>query len=621
MSASTLNQARQALVDISNGEIVRRLLLLAWNYRAGCLRAIGLQNLLLAISLANLGLTGVAIDYLRQRLDAGGRPPRWPFGLSPPADWPPLRVIILVALAIILLAVCRAVITYLASVTQARLVQQGIVVDLRARVYDKLQRMSFRFFDDNTSGTLINRVTSDVQAVRLFVDGVVIQTTILLISVTFYTLYMLRIHAGLTLAALAVLPFLWLASWLFSRTVRPAYQRSRELNDTMVLKVGESIQGMHAIKGFVREPLQMQEFVEASRQVRDQKRRIFWLVSTYSPAVNLLSELGVLIVLGYGGWLVIGDRLALGTGLVVFVGLMQRLATQINAISSIADNVQQSQAAARRVFEILDAPPEVASPTRPLSPPTLAGAIRFDRVCFEYALGEPVLADLDFTVQPGQCVGILGTTGAGKSTLLSLIPRFYDVTGGQLLIDGVDVRRLSLDLLRRQIGLVFQESFLFSNTVAANLAFGHPQATREQIEKAARQASAHDFIMALPNGYDTVLGEAGMDLSGGQRQRLAIARAILLEPTILLLDDPTAALDADTEREILDAIDSARQGRTTFLVTHRISALRRTDLIVVLHRGQVLQMGTHAELISRRGHYRHTAHLQMGAPASGGPAA
>jgi ATP-binding cassette subfamily B protein len=237
--------------------------------------------------------------------------------------------------------------------------------------------------------------------------------------------------------------------------------------------------------------------------------------------------------------------------------------------------------------------------------------VAFENVSFAYAGSNEVVRNIDLTVKPGQCVAILGATGAGKSVLMSLIPRFFDVTSGRLTVDGIDVRRLDLDDLRRNIGVVFQESFLFSHTVAANIAFGHPEATRAQVEKAARIAAAHDFIMALPKGYETVLGESGMSLSGGQRQRLAIARAVLLEPSILLLDDPTAAIDSQTEHEIFEALENAIAGRTTFIVAHRLSTLRRADFIIVMENGRIVQTGTHAELMRVPGPYLHVANLQL----------
>jgi len=336
----------------------------------------------------------------------------------------------------------------------------------------------------------------------------------------------------------------------------------------------------------------------------------------------------MMILLGYGGWLVIHGSLPLGAGLVVFAGLLEQFSGQVNNVANIVNSVQQSLIGARRVFEILDAPIEVRSPPDSVRRARLEGAVRFENVSFAYR-GRPagpaaelsameaaqaedrVLRDIDLEVKPGQCVAILGATGSGKSVLMGLIPRFYDVTGGRLLVDGLDVRRMHLDDLRRNIGLVFQESFLFSNTIAANIAFGHPAATLAQIERAARIAAADDFISRLPKGYDTVLGESGNSLSGGQRQRLAIARAVLLEPAILLLDDPTAAIDSETEHEIFEALDRAIAGRTTFIVAHRLSTLRRADRIIVLDAGRIVQQGTHADLMKVPGPYLRVARLQL----------
>jgi ATP-binding cassette subfamily B protein len=398
---------------------------------------------------------------------------------------------------------------------------------------------------------------------------------------------------------------------VFTQRMLPLYARNRDLADEMVRNLAESIEGIQVVKGFGREAENRDRFLRSNTAVLDQQRAIFWRVSLFSPAVGFLTRVNIAVLLGYGGWLVIRGQLELGSGLVVFAGLLEQFSGQVNNIAGILNSVQQSLIGARRVFEILDRPVEIASPARPVPLARLRGAVSFDRVWFGYEPGQQVLRDISLEVPVGQCVAILGVTGAGKSTLMSLIPRFYDPQAGRVLIDGVDVRQLELDTLRRNIGTVFQESFLFSHTVAANISFGQPQATREQVERAARIAAAHDFIMALPRGYDTVLGEGGTGLSGGQRQRLALARAVLLEPPILLLDDPTAAIDPETEQEIFAALDRAIAGRTTFIVAHRLSTLRRADVILVMEQGRIAQRGTHAELISQPGPYLRVAELQL----------
>jgi len=304
-------------------------------------------------------------------------------------------------------------------------------------------------------------------------------------------------------------------------------------------------------------------------------------------------------------------RIALGSGLVVFAGLLQQFNGQVANITTIANSVQQSFAAARRVFEVLDTHSEVQNKPGAVVPRRLDGHIVFDKVSFGYDPVSPVLRELSFETASGQVVGIFGMTGAGKSTLLSLIPRFFDPQQGRIIIDGHDLRDLDLDPYRRQIGIVYQESFLFSNTVAANIAFGNPHASQDQIEQAARFASAHNFILELSHGYETVLGESGVDLSGGQRQRIALARALLLQPPILILDDPTASVDPRTEHEIITALRTAMKGRTTFVVSNRLSLLKRADVILVLEQGRLAHIGNHQQLLQTPGRYRETALLQF----------
>jgi ABC-type multidrug transport system fused ATPase/permease subunit len=594
--------------QLSHALLLRRLLALSWRYRTQCIAVFAFQVVLLGLGVLGLGLSGLAIDVTRHGLEPALPPVRWPFGLVPP-PWPTTRLLVGLGGAVLFAAALRALLNYRYSVLASDLLQMKLVPELRTSVFDKLQRLSFRFFDRNASGSIFNRVTGDVQSVRSFVDGVLLQGAIMVLSLVVYLVYMVRTHAPLTLACLALTPLLWLATHLFARRVAPAYRANRELADRMVLAMSEGVAGMQVTKVFGREQQERDRFEAHNLRVRDQQRAVFVTVSRFTPTIDFISQLNIGVLLLYGGSLVAAQRLSLGD-LIVFAGLLQQFSGQVSSMAGIVNTLQQSLIGARRVFEVLDAPLEVSEPAAPRTPAHLAGRLRFDNVGFEYTPGAPVLRDVSFELEPGACVAVLGATGAGKSTLLSLIPRFYDPTRGDVWLDGVNLRQLPLDYLRRNIGLVFQESLLFRNSVAQNIAFGNPGASRERIEAAAKIAGAHEFVMALPEGYDTVLEEGAVNLSGGQRQRLAIARALLLEPKILLLDDPTSAVDPQTEHEVLEAMDAAIDGRTTLIVANRLSTLRRADWVLVLDDGRVVERGTHAELMANRGVYYRAASLQ-----------
>jgi ATP-binding cassette subfamily B protein len=616
-TSGTLGQ-RPADERYATGKLVRRLFALAWQFRADCIWSTVLSLVLLLLGIAGLQLLGLVIDVIRQALDPSLPPPAYPFGWQPPANWSALQIVTSLALAIVIQAVFRAGLTYSYNMMTARLTQGEIVPALRAHVYAKLQRLSFSFFDIHGSNSIFNRVTGDVQNTRLFVDGVLLQGINMILTLAAYAFFMWRINPVLTLACLSVSLPLWWLTQFYSARLRPGYLLNRELTDHMVLLFSESVRGMQTVKGFAAERHQVRRFEAANDEVSSQQRKIFRDLSIFTPGTQMLSQMSLVILFAYGGWLYVEGRIPLGSGLVVFAGLLQQFTGQVANISTIANSVQQSLAAARRVFEVLDTPVEVQSRPDAMKPGQLTGRITFEKVTFGYHPDKPVLQDISFETKPGQIVGIFGMTGTGKSTLLGMIPRFYDPHQGRITADGMDLRELDLDAFRRQIGIVYQESFLFSNTVAANIAFGHPHATREQIEMAARIASAHDFVMALPHGYETVLGESGVDLSGGQRQRLALARALILQPPILILDDPTASVDAKTENEIVSALREAMNGRTTFVVSGRLNLLRRADLILVLEDGRLTQASTHEELVHRPGPYHETALLQimdLGEPA------
>ncbi len=583
---------------------------LGWRYRGMCLMVLALNFSLVALNLAGLGLAGLGIDSLSETLLPGSPAPGWPFGWRPPTEWTPMTRVVFIAGLVLIVAVVQASLKFVTAVAGAAL-SQRILIQLRTDVYDKLQRLSFRFFDSHDSSSLINRVAGDVQAVRGFVDGVILKILTVGLSLAVYSAYMLSVHALLTFACLIASPLLWVGAVWFSKSVRPLYQRSSELGDKLILRLSENVQGIQVVKGFAREEDEIARFRAANRAVKDQKYDIFWRLSLYQPAMGFLTQINQLIVIGYGGALVIRGELSLGAGLFVFANLIHEFANQVGQIINIANSIQSSLTGAERVFAVLDAEIEIQSPPDAIHLPQARGAVTFEHVGFAYSGGERVLDDVSFEIVPGECIGIVGETGSGKTTLLNLIARFYDPTSGRVLVDGIDVRQLDLQDLRRNIGLVFQESFLFSNTVAANIAFGQPGAELERVEEAARLAAAHEFIADLPEGYDSLIGEHGSNLSGGQRQRLAIARALLLDPPILLLDDATAAVDPETEHEIQQAIATVQRGRTTILVSNRISALKRTDRLYVLRQGRIVESGSHAELMQLDGEYAKLSRIQL----------
>jgi ATP-binding cassette subfamily B protein len=602
---------RRLLKPLPGGRLVRRLLGLAWSFRGDFLLSLGLSVAVLLLGLAGLQLLGAVIDTIRHALDPSGRAPVYPLGWRPPREWSPLHIVTLLSVAVIVQAFLSAALAYAYSTVTARLTQGKIVPRLREELYAKLQHLSFGFFATHGSNSIFNRVTGDAQNTRLFVDGVILQGITTVLTLGAYAVFMGRIHLHLTIACLGVAVPLAMVTRYYSAKLRPQYLRNRELSDQMVLRFSESVKGMQTVKGFAAEPCQVRRFEEANDQVSGQQRRIFWDLAVFTPLTQILSQSSLVILFAYGGWIYLHGGISLGGGLVVFAGLLQQFTSQVANLSTIANSVQQSLAAARRVFEVLDAPVDVASKPGAVAPARMTGRMTFESVSFGYLTGHPVLEGLSFDVPSGQVIGIFGLTGAGKSTLLSLIPRFYDPGRGRILADGIDLKDLDLDAYRRQIGIVHQETFLFSNTVAANIAFGHPKATMDEIQEAARQASAHEFILALPKGYETVLGESGVDLSGGQRQRIALARALLLKPSILILDDPTASVDPRTENEIVSALRQAMSGRTTFVVSGRLSLLRRADRILVLEDGKLSRTGTHEELVHGPGVYHETALLQI----------
>lgn len=607
----------------STGRWVWRLLQLAWRFRRLAGLVLLCNGLLVAFNLGGLGFVGLGIDVLRAALVPSAPAAHWPAGWSPPASWTTLQTMWLVSGLVLATATLHAGLKVFTAAASAWL-SQAMVIALRAEVYDKLQRLSFRFFDDHDSSAIIGRVAGDVQAVRAFIDGVVLKVLTVLLSLGVALVYMVALHGPLTAACLATSPLLIVGALWFSRSVRGLYARSSELGDRVISVLAENAQGMSVVKAFAQESAQREKFAAANEALRDQKSEIFRRLSTYQPLMGLLTQVNQLVLIGYGGWLVVRGELPLGAGMFVFANLIQEFAGQVGQIINIANTIQSSLTAAERVFEVLDAPVEItdAADARPL--PRAQGAIVFEDVSFGYVPDRPVLQHISFSIAPGERIGITGPTGAGKSTLLALLARFYDVDAGRVLLDGADLRSWRLNDVRRNLGLVFQESFLFSNSVAANIAFGDPTATQARIEAAAELSAAAEFIAALPDRYDNLVGEHGVTLSGGQRQRLALARALLVDPPILLLDDATAAVDAGTESAIREALAAEATRRTVIQVSGRVSTLQHVDRILVLEGGRIVQTGTPQELLREPGLFQTMARLQADAmlddAAEGSPA-
>ena len=589
--------------------MLRRLLRLALEYRGPCTTVVLMQIILVALNLSTLGMTGLGIDYLSAQVLKDSPAFNWPFGLHPPASWSPFQVIAALSGMILVVAMLTAALKYLAAIASSALSQE-VLLRIRTDVYSKLQKLSFNFYDAGESSSIINRAAGDASNVRNFVDGVIIKVVTVFLTLTVYIIYMLKMHIGLTIACLISTPLIWVGAVVFSRLVQPAYRHASELSDIMIRTLVENLQGIQVVKGFARETEQADRFLLANDNIRQLKESIFFRISTFQPVIGLFTQINMLVLIGYGGTLVIRGQLALGAGLFVFANLLQEFANQVSQITNIANSIQTSLASAERVFEVLDAPIQITSLPDAQRLQHVSTSVEFDNVSFGYNPDRIILRDISLRIASGDCVGITGPTGSGKTTLLSLLKRFYDVSSGSIRLDGTDLRELNLDDVRRLMGIVFQDSFLFSNTVAANIAFGVPDATLEQVTAAAKIAAADEFIRELELQYESMVGEHGSNLSGGQRQRLALARAIVTNPSILLLDDATASVDPETEHEIREAMLSAMKDRTTIIVSNRLSTLRQTDRIVVLQDGTINAIGTHDELLQTCAYYRELAELQ-----------
>ncbi|HLA97587.1 MAG TPA: ABC transporter ATP-binding protein [Anaerolineales bacterium] len=483
--------------------------------------------------------------------------------------------------------------------------------DLRNQMYHHIQHLPFAFHDHAQTGQLISRTIEDVRAIERFTGhGIadLIRMGLLLVGIV-----SLLFIENARLAAIALLPMLPLMALTtsFGRKIGGLFLEVDIALGDLSSRLQENITGVQVVRAFAREPFEMQRFDQTNRKLYNTRLAVISQWSRIMPSSNFLVTLGTLLILWFGGQMVLTGEMTIGE-VVAFNGYLLLLAQPAQQLTWLVNMAGEAVAGVERTYEVLDYELEIQTPPAAICLPPLSGRVKFDRVCFHYK-GEkaPALEDIHLTVEPNQVVALIGPTGSGKTTLVNLIPRFYDVTQGAVLVDGCDVRQVELTSLRRQIGIVLQTSLLFSTTIRENIAYGRPDASLDEIRSAAQTAAAHEFISEFAHGYETMVGERGITLSGGQRQRVAIARALLMDPRILILDDSTSSVDTHTERLIQQALERLMQGRTTFVIAHRLSTVRRADLILVMDKGRIVERGTNSQLLAFGGLYREIYDLQL----------
>lgn len=513
-----------------------------------------------------------------------------------------------IVLSIIVVFVIRGIAYYGQSYLM-NYVGQRVIIDIRKAVFEKLQRLSMSFYDKHKTGTIMSYVTNDVSALQsAMVDNVVemiTETVILVASIVM----MIYLDWKLFLVTFATFPVVLFFIDNFGKRIRKSGSRIQEAAADITSVLQEVASSPRVIKSFVREGYEVDRFDKENMNNFRANMKYAQLSSTLTPTIEFVAAIGVSIILWYGGNSVINGSITAGS-LVAFLTYAVNISNPIKRLSRVIGNIQKALAAAQRVFDVLDLPEDIKNAPDAKALPKVKGDVRFNDVSFAYNENEEVLSHVSFEVKPGEMVAFVGPSGAGKSTVASLLPRFYDAINGSITIDGQDIRKVTLDSLREQVGIVPQETVLFNGSVYDNILYGRLDATREEVEAAAKAANAHDFIMQLPDGYETMLGDRGMNISGGQRQRISIARAILKNPQILILDEATSALDTESERVVQEALDRLMVGRTSFVIAHRLSTIKNADKIMVLEKGQLIEQGNHDELMAMDGLYAHLYKIQ-----------
>jgi ATP-binding cassette subfamily B multidrug efflux pump len=543
------------------------------------------------------GLSLIIPEIIRQVIDVGLKQ----------SD---INYLVNAALLLVGIGVLNAVFTYFQRYIN-EWIASHVGYDMRNRLYDHIQHLSFSYHDHAQTGQLISRTIEDVRSVERFAGSYVvnlIQVGVLLVGIT-----ILLFITNSRLAAIALLPMipLILLTTNFGKRVSNYFLDVDNALGDLSARLQENVSGVQVVRAFAREPHEIRRFDQANKLLYNARVKVNFEWSKIMPSSHFLVTAGTLLILWFGGQMVMNGSMTIGE-LVAFNSYLLLLSSPAQQLTWLINSAGEAAAGAQRAFTILDTPFEIESlPDQPALP-TLSGRVEFHNVCFQYQGEEAnALQNISLTVMPNQVVALIGTTGSGKTSLVNLIPRFYDVAEGAVLVDGYDVRQVDLVSLRKQIGIVLQTSLLFSTTIRENIAYGSPGASLDDVIAAAKAAQAHEFIMELPEGYDTVVGERGITLSGGQRQRVAIARALLLDPRILILDDSTSSVDTQTELQIQRALVNLMKGRTTFVIAHRLSTVHRADLILVMDEGRIVEKGTHTELLTQGGLYREIYELQL----------
>ena len=490
-------------------------------------------------------------------------------------------------------------------------VGQRFVLELRRDVYAHLQRQGLTFFHERRVGDLMSRVVADIDTLQEVVINGTDQFLANILSMAGVASIMIWYNWKLGIATVTPVFFAFIMMYRYNKKVKPVYRGARDKLGDVSAKLQENLTGVQTVKAFAREEQAAAKFEDTIRAYFMQNLLGISLRTRFMPSVRFISLIGSFISIGYGAYLVMNDHLTVGV-LLAYRGYWWHLYGPVYSIAGINDMLQRGSAAGARVFDLLDTQPELTDAPDAIELPKVKGEVIFDKLSFDYPTRSGTLKNLSLHIAPGTRVGLAGPSGSGKTTLLNLIPRFYDPQAGTISIDGHDLRRVKQSSLRRQIAMVLQESFLFNESILENIRFGRPPAPREDVERAARDANADEFIQRLPSGYDTMIGERGVKLSGGQRQRIAIARAFLADPAILLLDEATSAVEPESESIIQQALDRLMSGRTTFVVSHRLSIVRACDMIVVIENGALAEQGSHTELLDRNGIYAQMYRMQMG---------